>query len=105
MPEEEEEEEGPTEEQERLATRLNELQAAHDWRGIAALERAALALARDVRGAHPGAASAILNTLGIAFGSLGDFSQAIEYHKQDLAIAKEMGDRAGEGAAYANLGI
>jgi len=32
------------------------------------------------------------------------FSKAIEYHGQHLAIAKEMGDRAGEGAAYANLG-
>jgi tetratricopeptide (TPR) repeat protein len=27
------------------------------------------------------------------------------YHMQDLAIAKEVGDRAGEGKAYANLGI
>jgi hypothetical protein len=28
----------------------------------------------------------------------------IEYHGQHLAIAKEVGDRAGEGSAYANLG-
>ena len=27
-----------------------------------------------------------------------------EYHAQHLAIAKEVGDRAGEGAAYSNLG-
>jgi hypothetical protein len=32
-------------------------------------------------------------------------SKAIEYHAQGLAIAKEVGDRAGEGAAYAKLGI
>ena len=32
------------------------------------------------------------------------FSQAIAYHTQDLAIAKEVGDRAGEGMAYGNLG-
>ena len=30
--------------------------------------------------------------------------QAIKYHTQDLAIAKEVGDRAGEGMAYGNLG-
>jgi hypothetical protein len=29
----------------------------------------------------------------------------IEYHAQHLAIAKEVGDRAGEGLAYGNLGI
>ncbi len=42
-----------------LVTRLNELQAANDWRGIAALECEELALARDVRGAHRGRAGAI----------------------------------------------
>ena len=36
--------------------------------------------------------------------SLGDFKQAIEYHMLDLTIAKEVGDRAGEGRAYCNLG-
>jgi hypothetical protein len=30
---------------------------------------------------------------------MGDFSQAIEYHTQDLEIAKEVGDWAGEGGA------
>ena len=34
-----------------------------------------------------------------------DFSKAITYHAQHLAIAKEVGDRAGEGGAYGNLGI
>ena len=28
----------------------------------------------------------------------------IEYHKQDLSIAIEVGDRAGQGFAYCNLG-
>ena len=40
--------------------------------------------------------------LGIAYGSQGDLSKAIEYH---MAIAKEVGDRAEEGAAFGNLGI
>ena len=32
------------------------------------------------------------------------FVWAIEYHSQDLAIAKEVVDRAEEGRAYGNLG-
>ena len=31
--------------------------------------------------------------------------KAIQYHEKDLKIAKESGDRAGEGRAYGNLGI
>jgi tetratricopeptide (TPR) repeat protein len=42
--------------------------------------------------------------LGNAYYSLEDYSKAIEYHTQDLTIAKEVGDRAGEGRAYGNLG-
>ena len=70
---------------------MGELHKAADWRGIAALEREALALARDVRGAHPSLAGVIHSMLGIAYGSLGDFSRAIEHHTQRLAIAKEIG--------------
>ena len=33
-----------------------------------------------------------------------DFQRAIYYHNQHLSIAQEVGDRAGEGRAYANLG-
>jgi len=55
----------------------------------------ALALARDVRVEDPSMAGAILSTLGNAHESLGDFSQAIAYHTQHLAIAKAVGDRAG----------
>ena len=32
-------------------------------------------------------------------------SQTVEYLKQELTIAKELGDRAGEGRAYGNLAI
>jgi tetratricopeptide (TPR) repeat protein len=42
--------------------------------------------------------------LGCAYQSQGDFSKAIEHHTKDLAITKEVGNRAGEGRAYANLG-
>jgi hypothetical protein len=34
----------------------------------------------------------------------GNYAKAIEYHTQDLAIAKVVGDRAGEGRVYGNLG-
>ena len=35
---------------------------------------------------------------------LGDFQKAIEYHERHLNISKQVGDRAGEGHAYGNLG-
>ena len=38
------------------------------------------------------------------FGSLYDFQKAIEYHSLCLQIAKEVGDKSGEGGAYGNLG-
>ncbi|XP_074609557.1 tetratricopeptide repeat protein 28-like [Acropora palmata] len=41
----------------------------------------------------------------LTIDSLGDFRKAIGYHEKDLNIAKEIGDRAGEGGAYGNLGI
>ncbi len=36
--------------------------------------------------------------------SLGAYSNTIGYRTQDLTIAKEVDDRAGEGGAYDNLG-
>jgi tetratricopeptide (TPR) repeat protein len=52
----------------------------------------------------PSIASFVYNILGRAYQSLGSFSKALEYHKEHLTMAKEVGDRAGEGRAYANLG-
>jgi tetratricopeptide (TPR) repeat protein len=43
-------------------------------------------------------------TLGNWYQSLGNFSKSIGYHTQDLAIAKEVDDRAGDGRAYGNRG-
>jgi len=42
--------------------------------------------------------------IGNAYNSQGEYAKAIKHHAQHLAIAKEVGDRAGEGAAYSNLG-
>ena len=37
-------------------------------------------------------------------GGLGQFKTAIEYHQRHLEIAKEVGDKAGEGRGYCDLG-
>jgi tetratricopeptide (TPR) repeat protein len=36
---------------------------------------------------------------------LGDARKAIEFFEQDLVIAREIGDRSGEGIVFGNLGI
>ena len=84
---------------------LEQLIVAADWRGVAAQERAARAVAAAVRTSMPSMAAWVYCILGNAYQSLGSFFKAIEHHKEDLAIAKEVGDRAGEGKAYGNLGI
>ena len=48
-----------------------------------------------------GIASAILGT---AYADLGDARKAIEFHEQALVIAREIGDRRGEGTELGNLG-
>ena len=83
---------------------LEQLAGAADWRGVAAQERAARAVAAGMRTSMPGNASGVYCILGRAYRNLGDFNKAIEYHAQHLAIAKEVGDRAGEGRAYGKLG-
>jgi hypothetical protein len=40
-----------------------------------------------------------------AHRSLGKGYKAIEYHEQHLTMAKEVGDRAGEGMAYRTLDV
>ena len=52
----------------------------------------------------PSKASFVYSTLGRAYRSQGDYAKTIEHHTQDLAIAKEVGDRAGEGITYGNIG-
>ena len=42
--------------------------------------------------------------LGNAYSSLNEFEKAIECHQQALGIAKEVGKKDSEGAAYTNLG-
>ena len=82
---------GLTKEQRRLWTRLGELEAAADWRGIVALETEALALARDLRGAHPEVAGAIHGALGLGFYGVGEYARAIALHEEQKAMAEEIG--------------
>ena len=45
-----------------------------------------------------------LGNLGIAYWNLGDSKNAVIFHEQSLAIAREIGDRRGESSALGNLG-
>ncbi len=45
-----------------------------------------------------------MGNLGSAYHSLGDYQKAIEFHQQRLAIAQQIGDKAGVGKALGNLG-
>ena len=94
-----------TAQQRRLATRLTELQDARDWRGVVALEKETLDLARELRGARPGLAGKIHGALGHAFHETGDYGRARELHEQARAMAEALGDRAGVAKACGNLGL
>jgi len=48
--------------------------------------------------------TACLGQIGIVYHSLGNFNKAIEFFQKGLAIAVEVGDRAGEGILYSLLG-
>lgn len=43
--------------------------------------------------------------LGNAHYRLGNYKTAIHYYERALKIAKDLGDRSGEGKVYENLGI
>jgi tetratricopeptide (TPR) repeat protein len=94
-----------TDDEVKQCQKLEALVASSDWRGVVAMEREARAVAAAV----PHNAGFVYGTLGIAYHYLGDFSQAIQYHTLDLAIAKEKGDLSGDLSALntglRNLGI
>ena len=47
----------------------------------------------------------LLGTVGIAYFRLGEVEKAIGYYEQALVIAREIGDRRGEGNALGSLGL
>ncbi|XP_043256513.1 G-protein-signaling modulator 2 [Colletes gigas] len=48
--------------------------------------------------------SAIYSQLGNAYFYLGDYVKAMQYHKLDLTLARNMGDKLGEAKSSGNLG-
>ena len=63
-------------------------------------------LAEPVRAAMtPDRVGRLLGTVGPAYAALGRVEQAIGFYEQRLAIAREIGDRWGEGNAIGNLGL
>ena len=85
-------------------SRMGELEAAHDWLGVVALEHEALALAQELRGTDPGRAGATHGILGLGFQGVGQYARAREMYEQDRAICEALGDRAGVASACSALG-
>jgi hypothetical protein len=79
----------PTADQMRMLKMLEQLAGAADWRGVAAQESAARAVAAAVQTSMLGNASFVDCILGNAYKLQGDFNKAIEYHTLDLAIARK----------------
>ncbi|MEZ5964004.1 MAG: tetratricopeptide repeat protein [Planctomycetota bacterium] len=50
-------------------------------------------------------AGRMLGTVGMAYHRLGEVHKAIGHYEQHLVIAREIGDRRGEGGTLGNLGI
>jgi tetratricopeptide (TPR) repeat protein len=96
---------GLTAPQRRLKTRLFELQDAEDWLGVVALEKEALALARELWGADPGLAGKIHGILGLGYYRTGEYGRAREMNEQQMAVALALGDRVGVAKACGNLGV
>ena len=48
---------------------------------------------------------AALGNLGNVYHSFGDYPKAMGYHEQRLTIAREMGDRLGEGHSLYNMSL
>ena len=58
-----------------------------------------------LRDRQPARRGGALGNLGSAWYLLGEPRRAIDYYEQHLVIAREIGDRRGEGNALGNLGV
>lgn len=67
--------------------------------GIERLESAARAGTQDLK-----TLSALYSQLGNAYFYMENYSKSLEYHKQDLTLARSLGDRLGEAKACGNIG-
>ena len=86
-----------------LLFKLQELSAARDWEGLVALEDQAIQIARLETGPRPANAGAIYYNLALAHENLRNFESVIEFHEQDLALAKHVGDSEWEDQAVQNI--
>ncbi|KAJ0183591.1 hypothetical protein K1T71_000014 [Dendrolimus kikuchii] len=83
-----------------LALEGERLCKAGDCRaGVAFFQAAIQAGTDDLR-----TLSAIYSQLGNAYFYLGDYNNAMQYHKHDLTLARKMNDKLGEAKASGNLG-
>ena len=67
--------------------------------GVERLESAARAGTQDLK-----TLSALYSQLGNAYFYLENYSKSLEYHKQDLTLARTLGDKLGEAKACGNIG-
>ncbi len=67
--------------------------------GIQKLEAATRAGSSDLK-----TLSALYSQLGNAYYCLEEYGKALEWHRQDLTIARSMGDKLGEAKACGNIG-
>lgn len=67
--------------------------------GVERLESAARAGTHDLK-----TLSALYSQIGNAYFYLENYSKSLEYHKQDLTLARSLGDKLGEAKACGNIG-
>ncbi len=67
--------------------------------GIERLEAATRTGTTDIK-----TLSALYSQLGNAYFYLENYGKSLEYHKQDLTLARSMGDKLGEAKACGNIG-
>jgi hypothetical protein len=94
-----------TPDQERVLGRLKKKCAVADWQGVLELERAGREVATALRTRDRHKAALVYCVLANAYQSLDNHSKAIEYHTYCLEIAKEVGERKGEGLTNGDIGI
>ena len=83
-----------------LALKGEQLCRQEQWEeGVACLESAIRLGTSDLK-----TLSAVYSQLGNAYFNFQDYHKALEYHQQDLSIARSMGDKLGEAKACSNIG-
>jgi tetratricopeptide (TPR) repeat protein len=83
----------------------------NSYRGIGQIERAieyqerSLTLAQSRRDQQQQVEVVVKNGLGLSYGDLGSFTQALVLHQQSLFISRTLGARFDEGVGLVNLAI